>query len=110
MVPPLKLTEVLPGVAVTVPPVQVVEAVGVAATCRPDGKGSVKAAFVNEIALELFRVMVMVVGLPFPCRFAGKKVLLPVTGAAEITSNVASADWGFEPNEEFTVFAGIWLT
>jgi len=46
IVPPLKLSEVSPAFGVNVPP-QEVDAPGVAATCNPEGSGSVNPTPVN---------------------------------------------------------------
>ena len=60
MVAPLRLTELPPATAVTVPPVHVVVPLGEAVLTSPEGYVSVKAAPVMAEALLLVSKMVMV--------------------------------------------------
>jgi len=60
IVPPLKVRAVLPAAGAHVAPVQVVEAEGVAATCVPAGKASVKAAPVSCVVFVFVSVNVRV--------------------------------------------------
>ena len=87
-----KLAE--PGVAVTMPPAHVVDALGVAATTTVPGSASVNAAPVAAVALLLIRMTVSVEVCPAET-FVGLNVLLtPIdaNAATGVTSNaVASA-------------------
>src|SRR5690349_1324296 len=64
MVPPLKITVCVPGVAVTVPAPQVVLILGVAATTTPltvvPGNGSVRETLLSWLTFVLVRVIVSV--------------------------------------------------
>jgi len=85
IVPPLRLIEVLPAVAVNVPP-QPSLAFGVAATCRPDGKLSVTATPLN--AVELFGLVMVNVMVDVPPTevLVGEKALLILGGASTVRS------------------------
>lgn len=65
MVAPPSDTLVLPAVALTVPPVQVVEALGGFAICSPAGRLSVTAALVNAMNWALLMVTVRVEVCPW---------------------------------------------
>jgi hypothetical protein len=79
-----------PGVAVTVPPVQVVVGLGVGATTNPEGKGSVIDSPVNKDAPKV-RVIVTVIRVTLlRTTVAGEKVLDAVTGATTEMAAVAA--------------------
>src|ERR1700687_3903244 len=83
IVPPLRLIEVLPAVAVNVPP-HVLVAFGVAATCRPPGKVSVTATPLKAVPV-LGLVMVKVrVEVPPTATLVGEKALLILGGATTV--------------------------
>jgi len=85
IVPPLRLIEVLPAVAVNVPPLHVLVAPGVAATCRPAGKLSVTATPLKAVpVLGLVMVNVMV-DVPPTEVLVGEKALLMLGGATTVT-------------------------
>jgi hypothetical protein len=81
IVPPLRLIEVLPAVAVNVPP-QPSLAFGVAATCRPAGKLSVTATPLK--AVPVFGLVMVKVKLivPLTGTLAAPKALLMLGGAS----------------------------
>ena len=91
IVPPVSRTKVAEAVAVTVPPAQVVEALGVSATVRPLGRLSISAAPLSGTVFGLVRVIVAVVGAPRATE-VGLKALAMVTGLR--TSRVAGAGTG----------------
>lgn len=87
---PDRLKLVAPGVAVTVPPVQVVAGVGVGAITNPAGKGSVIASPVKSEAPKV-RVIVTVIRVTLlRTTVAGEKVLAAVSGATTEMAAVAA--------------------
>src|SRR6266852_3631543 len=84
IVPPLRLIEVLPAVGVNVPPLHVLLAFGVAATCRPPGKVSLTATPLKAVPV-LGLVMVKVrVEVPPTEVVVGEKALLILGGATTV--------------------------
>lgn len=87
---PERLKLAAPGVAVTVPPVQVVAGLGVGAITNPDGKGSVIDSPVNNEAPKV-RVIVTVTRVTLlRTTLAGEKVLATVIGATTAMAAVAA--------------------
>ncbi len=84
IVPPLRLIEVLHAVGVNVPPLHVLLAFGVAATCRPPGKVSLTATPLKAVPV-LGLVMVKVrVEVPPTEVVVGEKALLILGGATTV--------------------------
>lgn len=87
---PVKLKLVEPGVADTAPPVQVVVGLGVGATTKPEGNGSVMDRPVNRAAPAV-RVIVTVIRVTlFRTTVAGENVLEAVSGATTEMAAVAA--------------------
>lgn len=100
IVPPLKLTVVLPAAAANAPP-QLSMALGVAATCKLDGKLSVTATPVNaaaEFGLVIVRVRLVV---PFTETVVAPNAFLMEGGATTVT--LAEAMPPVPPSFEVTV-------
>lgn len=105
--PPERLKDVAPGVALTVPPLQVVAALGAAATVKPDGKGSVTDRLVNRPALAtLLRVTVRRVVPPAPTE-VGRNALVFVM--AVVTPSVRVTAVELLPSEVTSALAGMVL-
>ena len=98
-VPPLRLIEVLPAVAVNVPP-HVLLALGVAATCRPDGKLSVTETPLK--AVPVFGLVMVSVSevVPFTGMFVAPKALAMDGGAT--TTMLADAIPPFPASADVT--------
>src|ERR1700687_5872221 len=83
IVPPLRLIEVLPAVAVNVPP-HVLVAFGVAATCRPPGKVSVTATPLKAVPVFGLVMVKVRVEVPPTATLVGEKPLLMLGGATTV--------------------------
>ena len=78
--PPLRLTEVAEATGVKVPP-QVLPELGIAATCMPAGKVSVKAMpFIAPVSAAGSVMVMVIVEVPLSAMVDGAKTLVVVGG------------------------------
>jgi len=85
IVPPVRLIEVLPAVAVNVPPLHVLVAPGVAATCKPDGKLSVTATPLKAVPVFGLVMVKVRVEVPLTATLVGEKALVMLGGATTVS-------------------------
>src|SRR5438045_5693489 len=90
MIPPLRLTLLLPATAVTTPP-HVLVTPGVDATITPAGRGSVNATVLSPVTLFGFVIVMVMTDVPLTVTEAGAKALVTVGGSIGVIRTEACA-------------------